>query len=154
MKRILFLLIALVAFVAIQAQTVVMPAMKVGFTFTSSDTPYTLSAATVRNFVFPAPQHTKATQDYVIKLDTIVGKNHTTVAVALFGQKSAVKGDWTAIGSAVTWTVATTAASPDTTIIISNVTATRYQNYKVTVTGVGTGAVTRIAHQYLKLYLE
>jgi hypothetical protein len=154
MKKILFFLIALIGFAAMSAQTVTLPAMKVGWTYQSVDTDYTLSAATVRNFIFTAPQHYPTTQDYVIKLDTIVGTNHNTVEVALYGQKFAIQDDWTIIGSAVTWTVDTEAESADTTIIISNATANRYKNYKVAVTGVGAGAVTKIAAQELKLFLE
>lgn len=158
MKKLIFFLLGMILSVAAMAQTVTLPTMaaaaqNVNATYQLVTTDYTLSAATVRNFIFTAPQHYPTTQDYAINLDTIVGTNHTSIAVALYGQKSTLKGDWTAIGSAVTWTLGINNAA-DTTIVISNSTAARYRNYKVTVTGVGTGAVTKIDAQELKLYLE
>lgn len=149
MKKLLFLLVALFAFVAIQAQTVTTN-IPTGNTYATLTTDYTLSAATVRYFVFNAPQHYKATQDYIVNMDTIVGTNHTTVSVQLQGQKSPLKADWTNIGSAVVWAV----TGADTTIVISNTTATRYRNYRVSFTGVGTGAVSKIDAQELKIWLE
>lgn len=156
MKRILFFLIALISFVAVSAQTVTLPTMAAAAqdknaTYQYVPTDYNLSAATVRYFVFTAPQAYPCTQDYVVNMDTVAGSTkHTSVAVQLQGQKSAMKNDWTNIGSAVTWKM--TAA--DTTIIISNATANRYRNYRVSFTGVGAGAVTKIDAQELKLFWE
>jgi hypothetical protein len=153
MKKFIFLLIALISFVAVQAQTVNVPAMKAGFTWTYVTTPYQLSVATVRNFIFPAPQAQPTTQDFVVELDTVAGTptQHATVSVALFGQKSSIAGDWTAIGSAKTWYNTTL----DTVIILSNATANRYASYKVVYTGSNTsGAKTQITRQYFKQYLE
>lgn len=147
MKKLIFLLAMLVGFVALQAQTVTLPPMG-NATFQSVTATYNATNTTARVFLFTAPQAYKTTQDYAIRLDSVSG-NHTAVAVALFGQKSPLKKDWTAIGSAVTWAGTT----KDTIIVISNATAVRYMNYKVTVTGTGAG-VTRVTQQDLKLYLE
>ena len=111
-------------------------------------TDYTLTNATVRNFIFTAPQPKPCTQDFVIKLDSLSG-NHTNVAVALYGQKSTIKGDWTQIGTTVNWKGTTS----DTVIVISNATANRYSLYKAGLTGTGIGT-SKVDTQALKLYLE
>lgn len=148
MKRfILFITLLFAGLVYTNAQTVEVPPMG-DRTYQYVATDYNLTNTTVRNFVFTAPQSYKATQDYVIKLDSVSG-NHTNVAVALYGGKSAIKGDYTAIGSAVNWK----GQNKDTVIIISNTTANRYRYYKIVVTGTGTG-VTKVADQELKIYLE
>ena len=143
----------MVAFVA-TAQTVTLPTMagatnNINATAQTVVTDYTLTATTVRNFIWTAPQPKPTTQDFVINLDSLTG-NHTNVAVALYGQKSQYKGDWTQIGSTVNWK-GTTA---DTTILISNATANRYSLYKTVVTGTGAASTTKIDVMGLKLYLE
>jgi len=153
MKKFILLLVALIGFAFTQAQTVTYTALDASKSYVAVATDYTLSAATVRTFVFPAASHYPCTQDYVIKLDTTVGTNHTSIAVALYGQKSTVAGDWTQIGTTKTWTLGTNDAA-DTTIIISNATANRFRLYKAVVTGVGTGAVGIVANQELKLFWE
>lgn len=145
MKR-LFLLIALiVAVLAVNAQTVV--PVQTGKTYGKYSTAVVLSNAVAKYTQFNAAQNYPSTQDFLCHLDSASG-NHTNVAVALFGQKFDTSA-WTAIGSAVNWK-GTTA---DTTIVISNATAARYRNFKVTYTGTGTGT-TSIASQEFKLYLE
>ena len=153
MKKIILFLMLMVAFVA-TAQTVTLPTMagatnNINATGQTVVTDYTLTATTVRNFIWTAPQPKPTTQDFVIKLDSLTG-NHTNVAVALYGQKSQYKGDWTQIGSTVNWK-GTTA---DTTILISNATANRYSLYKTVVTGTGAASTTKIDVMGLKLYLE
>jgi hypothetical protein len=133
------------------AQSVTLPTMDSyvkGGTYQIINTDYTLTNATARTFIYTAPQPEPTTQDYVVKLDSLTG-NHTNVSVALWGQKSSVKADWTQIGSTVNW-IGTTV---DTTIIISNATANRYRNYKAVITGTGTGT-TRVDVQELKLFKE
>lgn len=153
MKKIIIFLMLMVAFVA-TAQTVTLPTMAgaaqdKNATAQTVVTDYTLTATTVRNFIWTAPQPKPTTQDFVINLDSLTG-NHTNVAVALYGQKSQYKGDWTQIGSTVNWK-GTTA---DTTILISNATANRYSLYKTVVTGTGAASTTKIDVMGLKLYLE
>ena len=153
MKKIILFLMLMVAFVA-TAQTVTLPTMagatnNINATAQTVVTDYTLTATTVRNFIWTAPQPKPTTQDFVINLDSLTG-NHTNVAVALYGQKSQYKGDWTQIGSTVNWK-GTTA---DTTILISNATANRYSLYKTVVTGTGAASTTKIDVMGLKLYLE
>jgi len=153
MKKFIFLFVALIGFAFTQAQTVVLPAMKPGFTWAAVTTPYQLSVATVRNFTISAPQLQPTTQDFIVELDTVAGTptQHATVAVALYGQKSSIAGDWTQIGTTKTWYNTTL----DTVIIISNATANRYSSYKVTYTGSNTsGAKSMITRQYFKQYLE
>lgn len=133
------------------AQSVTLPTMDSyvkGGTYQIINTDYTLTNTTARTFIYTAPQPEPTTQDYVVNLDSLTG-NHTNVAVALYGQKSEVKADWTQIGSTVNW-IGTTA---DTTIIISNATANRYRNYKAVITGTGTGT-TKVDVQELKLFKE
>ena len=152
MKNVILFIMLMVGFV-VTAQTVTLPTMGAANNNPAATnqvvlTDYVLTNTTVRNFVWTAPQPKPTTQDIVIDLDSLAG-NHTNVAVAVYGQKSNIKGDWTQIGSTINWK-GTTA---DTTIIISNATANRYSWYKTTLTGTGTGTTT-IANQVLKLYLE
>ena len=133
------------------AQSVTLPTMEAyakGGTYQQVTTDYTLTNTTARTFIFTAPQPEPTTQDYVVNLDSLTG-NHTNVAVALYGQKSDIKADWTQIGSTVNW-IGTTV---DTTIIISNATLNRYRNYKAVITGTGTGT-TKVDVQELKLFKE
>lgn len=152
MKNVILYIMLMVGFV-VTAQTVTLPTMGAANNNPAATnhvvlTDYVLTNTTVRNFVWTAPQPKPTTQDIVIDLYSLAG-NHTNVAVAVYGQKSNIKGDWTQIGSTINWK-GTTA---DTTIIISNATANRYSWYKTTLTGTGTGTTT-IANQVLKLYLE
>lgn len=152
MKNVILFIMLVVATIA-TAQTVTLPTMAAASTNVSATnqvvlTDYVLSNTTVRNFLWTAPQPKPTTQDIVIDLDSLAG-NHTNVAVAVYGQKSNIKGDWTQIGSTINWKGTTS----DTTIIISNATANRYSWYKTTLTGTGTGTTT-VANQVLKLYLE
>lgn len=144
MKKILFFLMLMVSFIAINAQTVNLT-MPADATYYGVTTDYNLTSTTVRNFVYLAPQDFAATQDYLIQLDSVSG-NHTNVAVALYGAKFATTA-YSQIGSTVNWK----GVSADTTIVISNASANRYRYYKVVVTGTGTG-VTKIDSQELKLY--
>lgn len=153
MKNVILFIMLLVGFV-VTAQTVTLPTMAAAANNPAATaqlvtTDYTLSAATVRYFIYSAPQPKPTTQDFVIELDTVAGTQHTTVSVQLQGQKSSLKGDWTNIGSAVVWH-----STADTIIVISNATANRFSNYRVGCTGVGTGAVSKVDNQWLKLYLE
>lgn len=91
-----------------------------------------------------APQHYKTTQDLYVKLNNVSGGKGT---VLLQGQKFD-DGAWVNIGSAVTWA----GSSADTTIVISNATATRYRNYKVLFTR--TAGKWLIYDSKLKLYFE
>ena len=147
MKKYIILFIAMIISVFATAQTVTYPVVQPDITYTYVSTDYNLTNTTVRNFVFPAFQHEKSTQDYVIKLDSVSG-NHTAVAVVLYGGKSAIKGDYTQIATA-TWKRTTA----DTVIVLSNTTANRYRYFKITLTGTGTG-VTKVSDQELKLWRE
>ena len=150
MKKLILFIMLMVGF-TLTAQTVTLPVMVGTSQLVTTD--YTLTNTTVRNFIYTAPQEKPCTQDFVIKLDSLTG-NHTNVAVALYGQKSSVKGDWTQIGATVNWIgVAVAHLSADTTIIISNATANRYSSYKLGVTGTGTGT-TKVDTQGAKIYLE
>ena len=157
MKKILLFIMLLVGF-GLSAQTVTLPTMAAAAANNAATyqlyqpavtTNIVINATTVRSFIFTAPQPMPTTQDYTVKLDSVSG-NHTNVAVALYGQKSAVKGDWVQIGSTVNWK-GTTA---DTVITISNATANRYQNYKSVFTGTGAASVSKATIQELKLRLE
>lgn len=146
MKKLFF--IALFGLIALLSQaqmaTVTVPT---GLTYISTTTDYTLTNTTASYLLVKAPQHFPTTQDILVQLDSLAG-NHTNVAVSLWGRKFDT-GAWVAIGSAVNWK-GTTA---DTTIIISNATATRYRDYKINYLGTGTGTTT-IDLQQFKLYLE
>lgn len=114
----------------------------------SPTTPYTITNTTAKYWLIKTNQAYASMQDFSVRLDSVSG-NHTNVAVAIYGQKSALKADWTQIGSTVNWK-GTTA---DTTFIITNASANRYLNFKVTYTGTNIG-VTKITSQNFKLWLQ
>jgi len=144
MKKLFILLVlAFVAFAA-NAQTNNFSLAKENYISVPTD--YTLTNTTVRTFIFDVRGCSWETkQDYLIQIDSLAG-NHTNVAVALLGAKFAT-GSYSAIGSAVNWKGTTI----DTTIVISNASATLWNFFKVTVTGTGTGT-SKIDAQELKLY--
>ena len=155
MKKVLFLIVMLFSFISMEAQTKVQEAtILIPNTFGSIVSPTAIASIykitnTVAGYVlFKAPMNNGSKQDFVIELDSVSG-NHTNVAVAIYGQKSALKGDWTQIGSTVNWK-GTTA---DTVIVVSNATFVYYQNFKYVFTGTGTG-VTKLTQNYIKLWLE
>ena len=150
MKNVILFIMLMVGFV-VTAQTVTLPTMGAANNNPAATnqvvlTDYVLTNTTVRNFIFTAPQPKPCTQEFVIQLDSLAG-NHTQITVAVYGQKSAIKGDWTQIGSTSTSTLGADI------VLISNATANRYSNYKYVLTGTGTGTTT-IANIWLKLYLE
>jgi len=136
---------------AMTAQTVTLPTMagaanNPAATAQLITTDYTLTNTTARNFIFTAPQPKPTTQEFVVQLDSLAG-DHTNVAVAIYGQKSSIEGDWTQIGSTTNSTLGSDI------VLISNATANRYSRYKYVLTGTGTGT-TVIGNIWLKLYLE
>lgn len=153
MKKVLFLFVMLFSLVVAQAQ-VATTSILIPNTFGSIVSPtaaasiYKITGSTAGYLQFNAAQNYPSTQDFVVKLDSVSG-NHTNVAIAIYGQKSTLKGDWTQIGSTVNWKRTT----KDTTIVISNASANRYQNFKYLFTGTGTG-VTKLTTAYLKLWLD
>ena len=153
MKKFIFMLLALVVCLAASAQ-IASTDITVPNTFgkiispTASASIYKITNTTVGYLLFKAPMNNGSKQDFTIKLDSISG-DHTNVAVAIYGQKSALKGDWTQIGTTINWK-GTTA---DTTFVVSNATYNYYQNFKYQFTGTGTG-VTKLTSNYLKLWLE
>jgi hypothetical protein len=145
MKKLVLLLIACIGFTFMQAQTVTVPTMTPGYTYLEVSTPYTLTNTVGRTFKWSMAEPWPATQDFIVHLDSLSG-NHTNVLVTLWGQKSALKGDSTSIGT-LNWKGSTA----DTTGIISNTTENRYLKYYTTFKGTGTGT-TRINFQAIKLY--
>lgn len=146
MKK-LFVLFSLTLIVfAANSQTVNLAMAQDNYIISTVD--YTITNTTVLTFIYDARgMDWTNTQDFLFQLDSVSG-NHTNVAVALYGAKFAT-GAYSAIGSAVNWK-GTTA---DTTIIISNATATRWNYFKITMTGTGTG-VSKLDAQEVKLYNE
>jgi hypothetical protein len=151
MKNILLLVCALFVSVFASAQFATSGVTK-GSTYVSitspTSAPYIITNTTAKYWLVNAGQDFASMQDFAVQLDSVSG-NHTNVAVALYGQKSELKADWTQIGSTVNWK-GTTA---DTIILFTNATANRYRNFKVTYTGTGTG-VTKITKQEFKLWLQ
>ena len=147
MKKFIILALFIIVAMVTKAQTVTLSPMPLANTFQGVTTDYTLTNTTARTFIMEAAKQQPATQDFYVQLDSLAG-NHTNVAVAFYGAKFSDTA-YTQIGSTVNWK-GTTA---DTTIVISNATANRYNYYKWVITGTGTGTTT-IDTQKLKLYLE
>jgi DNA-binding beta-propeller fold protein YncE len=148
MKKLLFVLMSFMMVFAFgsmaQNKTVTIPTGNsyIDVAHTAADT---VSATRTSYFLLiKAPQHFKTTQDLYVKLDSISLSKGT---VLLQGQKFD-NGAWVNIGSAVTWN----GTSADTSIVISNATATRYRNYKVLFTR--TAGKWLIFDSQLKLYFE
>jgi hypothetical protein len=145
MKKIIFLLFAFIS-LSVSAQMVTRIFAN-GAQFDDNQADYTLTNTTAGYTLYKAAMPTAATQDFIVKLDSISG-NHTNVAVAVYGQKFD-NSAFVQIGSTLNWKGTTL----DTIIVFSNATANRYRNYKVLYTGTGTG-VTKVDYQQFKLYTE
>lgn len=153
MKKIIFIFALLLSFVCAEAQiataTVLYPNTYGAIVSpTASANIYKITNTTAGYLLFKAPMPKGSKQDFTIRMDSVSG-NLTNVAVELYGQKSALKGDWTKIGSTVNWK-GTTA---DTTMVISNATFNYYQNTKLVFTGTGTGVV-KLTQAQGKWWLE
>ena len=134
---------------AVSAQTLLTTNIVLPNTYVNVPTDYTLSVASPGVWLINAQQHYPTTQDFICKLDTIVGTNPTNVAVALYGRKSALSA-YTSIGDTVNWKLTT----KDTVIVISNTTANRYRDYKVTYTLTGDSSVVGLKNQEFKQWIE
>jgi hypothetical protein len=145
MKKIIFVLLSMFAFVAISEAQMLTTYLEKGKSFAKVTTDYTLTNTTARYWQIEAQPEWYNAQTVVVHLDSLAG-NHTNVAVALYGRASGLLG-WTAIGSAVNW-IGTTS---DTTITITNATENLYRQYKLLFTGTGTGTTT-IADMEFKFY--
>lgn len=148
MKKLILLLAMMIGF-AVSAQTLLTTNIVLPNTYVNVPTDYTLSVAVPGVWLINAQQHYPTTQDFICKLDTIVGTNPTNVAVALYGRKSALSA-YTLIGDTVNWKLTT----KDTVIVISNATANRYRDYKVTYTLTGAGSVAGLKNQEFKQWIE
>jgi hypothetical protein len=145
MKKIIAIfVIALMAFTA-PAQMLTTQLDK-GVTYVNVGTDYTLTNTTAAYWQVNAQSDYMTAQDVIVHLDSASG-NHTNVALAIYGRKSAQTSTWTAIGSPINWKGTTI----DTTIIFSNTTENGYRQYKILFTGTGTGTTT-IANMELKLW--
>jgi hypothetical protein len=147
MKKILFLIMLFVGMVVTVSAQTKTGSIPVGNTYIDMDfsaTADTLgSGRTVYTIQVNSPQRTAATQDLFIKLDSISGSKAT---VQLQGAKFTTSA-YASIGSAVTWA----GSSADTSIVVSNTTANRYQYYRVVVTR--TAGTLKISDLLFKLYL-
>jgi hypothetical protein len=142
-KLILVFLIALLG-VSINAQTVVLRPLSDGLTQYVSQNKYNITNTTARIFTINATQDYATTQVFAIKMDTVV-RGQTNVAVQLFGRETSLTA-YSQIGSTVNWKLTTL----DTTITIINATASQDQQFKVVLTGTGTG-ISRVLDMELKL---
>ena len=144
-KAILFiaLLIGMVSFVNAQTATVALG----GNTYVEYLTDVAQSSTATTWFLVKADQHQPCTEDLIVHLDSVLGGAHAST-VKLFGAKFSPY-TWVQIGSTITWK-ATTA---DTTITMSNATATRYRFYKIEIVN-ASGDGTVIDYWKLKLYRE
>jgi len=149
MKKFIFILSLIFVALIGNAQTVTFNPLPLTDSKFVTASPYVITDATVRTFYLETSKQTPTTQDFYMKLDSLTG-NHTYIAVALYGAKFSDTA-YSQIGSTITWKGTTT--SHDTTIVISNATSNRYNFFKWTVTGTGTGT-SRVVKQSLKLYLE
>lgn len=148
MKKLILLLAMMIGF-AVSAQTLLTTNIVLPNTYVNISKDYTLSVAAPGVWLINAQQHYPTTQDFICKLDTIVGTNPTNVAVALYGRKSALSS-YTLIGDTVNWKLTT----KDTVIVISNSTANRYRDYKVTYTLTGDSSVVGLKNQEFKQWIE
>lgn len=154
MKKIIFILVAILALCTAQAQ-IATAKILIPNTFGSIVSPtataaiYKISGTVAGYELFKAAMNSGSKQDFTIQLDSVSG-NHTNVAVAIYGQKSALKGDWVQIGSTINWKGTT----KDTVITVSNATYVYYQNFKIVYTGTGSPGVTKLTAAYVKLWLE
>lgn len=146
MKKIALIFAVILAFAVNSQAQMLTTSLDKGVTYKEVTTDYTLSNTTPKYWQVNAQVDFMTAQDVIVHLDSAAG-DHTNVAVALYGRKSAQTSTWTAIGSAINWKGTTS----DTTIIMSNTTENGYRQYKILFTGTGTGTTT-IANMELKLW--
>jgi hypothetical protein len=114
------------------------------------DANYTLTNGVADTFLFNANRSYPVTQTYSVNLDSLTG-NHTNIAVALYGSELGTV-TWTQVGSTINWLGKSGGVGGlDTTIIISNTTANKYNYYRAIITGTGTGT-TRIDQQIMQTW--
>ena len=146
MKKLIFLIVLLAGFSMIAPAQMLTTQLAKDQTYVNIPTNYTLTNTTAAYWQVNAQVDWMTAQDVIVHLDSLTG-DHTNVALAIYGRKSAQTSTWTAIGSAINWKGTTS----DTTIIFSNTTENGYRQYKVLFTGTGTGT-TRIDNMELKLW--
>lgn len=148
MKKLFFLIIMLVAVVAVSAQLATL-SIPQGQSYGKITTAYTITNTAAKYFQVNSTQIFPTTQDYITRLDSVSG-NASSVTVVLQGRKFDASA-WTTIATVV-WT-RVPAVSADTTIVISNATANRYRAFKINYTVAGTGGIT-VKNQEWKQYFE
>ena len=133
MKKVIILLsLIAVIFACNPSQSQTILNMPKGNTWIKTTDDITLTNNVAKYIQINAPQDWYTAQAYTIQLDSVSG-NHTNVAVVLSGRVSDQTSTWTTI-STINWT-----GSSDTTIIGLNATENAYRQFRVTLTGTGTG---------------
>ncbi len=146
MKKLIFLVILVLAFVTLEAQ-IATKNIATGKSQTEYTTDVTLTNAVAQYLYIISKQHTYTAQCLVVQLDTGAAGNHTNVALQLQGRYTTADA-WANVGSAINWKVTTA----DTTIVYLNATENGYRQWKVLFTGTGTGTST-IDNIFFKQYL-
>jgi len=149
MKK-LFVLISL-AFIVLVANAQTATIALADNNYITSAVDYSITAATVRNIIFDARgADWTTTQDFLVNIDSVAGY-HSSMSIQLHGAKFAT-GAYSTIGSAVVYYGRNAGVSTDTTIILSNATATRWNFFKIAITPVGATGVSKIDAFEVKLY--
>lgn len=144
MKK-LVLFIALMFTMVISNAQIATLSMGVDETYKEYSTNTTLTNTTAQYFLVNSSAPWYTAQCFVLNLDSLSG-NHTNVAVVLAGRATDVTPAWTTI-STTNWTGVTS----DTTMTVLNATENHYRQFKITLTGTGTGT-TRIDNFEFKQY--
>jgi len=147
MRKLIMVLALMFAIVAISEAQILTTNLPKGVSYVNVNTDYTLTNTTAAYWQINTQPEWYTGQTVIVNLDSLTG-NHTNIAVNLWGRVSD-QLDWTQIGSTVNYLGRT--ATHDTTITITNATEVLYRQYKLLITGTGTGT-TKIDRMEFKFY--
>jgi hypothetical protein len=148
MKKLFIFLIFLIAAIGINAQDATYSVT--GRSVLKINTDYTITGTDSCWFLIKSyDEDYPRTQYYQCNLFSPSAEIHTTIATSLWGRVLSTDS-WTQISSTDTWTTGGT----DTiqTVTINNTSANRYREYRVLFIGNGSGDISYITDQYLKLW--
>jgi hypothetical protein len=147
MKKLIFLIAILFVANGIQAQNVTVRMGSPAKTYVEYNTDVAVGNGADVWYKVISDAENIHTEDLIIHLDSIKGGTHTTT-VQLLGSKFSTEG-YSAIGATKTWK----ATTGDTTIVMSNATATRWRFYKVLV-HVASGDSAKVDYLKFKIWKD
>jgi hypothetical protein len=144
MKKVLFFIALMLTFGVIsEAQTVIHG--RAGQQYFKYTSPVTITNDTPVEFHIKTLAEWPTTQHAYIKVDSVSG-NHTAIALLLYG-RNFDDAAWTSISS----TIVDQGVDSDVANTLTNTTETRWRQFKILLTGTGTGVSRVVNLEFLML---